>query len=154
MAVSPKILSWLPALGSNAGKLRINVIDASDGLLRDCVIAGLDQDYLAVLGVPDFGALREIKDLPVGQLPDGELITDSAIQDAFKSCFAAYNKANPGSSTRIKRLLLLTAPLNPDKGEITDKGYINQSAVLSARADDVIRLYAKAPDEAVIALDR
>ena len=138
----------------NAGKLRINVIDASDGLLRDCVIAGLDQDYLAVLGVPDFGALREIKNLPVGQLPDSELITDSDIQDAFKSCFAAYNKANPGSSTRIKRLLLLAAPLNPDKGEITDKGYINQGAVLSARADDVIRLYAKDPDEAVIALDR
>ena len=136
----------------NAGKLRINVIDASDGLLRDCVIAGLDQDYLAVLGIPDFGALREVKDLPDGQLPDNELITDSAIQDAFKSCFAAYNKANPSSSTRIKRLLLLAAPLNPDKGEITDKGYINQGAVLSARADDVIRLYAKNPDEAVIVL--
>ncbi len=129
----------------NAGRLRVNVIDAADGLLRDCVIAGLDQDYLAVLGVPDFGALRQIKDLP-----EDQLVKDDKIHEMLKSCFAAYNKANPGSSKRIKKMLLLTAPLNPDKGEITDKGYINQGAVLSARADDVARLYAKDTDPEII----
>ena len=133
----------------SAGNLRVNIVAASRGLLRDCVIAGLDRDYIGILGFPNFTALRKIADLA-----DEELIAAAAIQAKMKSYFASYNKGNPGSSTRIARLLLLAAPPDANRGEITDKGYINQSAVLSARADEVARLYAEKPDGAVIIMEK
>jgi feruloyl-CoA synthase len=51
---------------------------------------------------------------------------------------------------RIERLLLLATPPSLDAGEITDKGYLNQRACLKCRAAEVARLYAPAPDSAVI----
>ncbi|HEX7250143.1 MAG TPA: feruloyl-CoA synthase, partial [Burkholderiales bacterium] len=55
-----------------------------------------------------------------------------------------------GSSTRIARALLLEVPPSIDAGEITDKGSINQRAVLRTRADLVERLYAEPPSPDVI----
>ena len=49
------------------------------------------------------------------------------------SFLAAYNAKHPGSSSRIGRVLLLKAPPDTDANEITDKGYINQRAVLEHR---------------------
>jgi feruloyl-CoA synthase len=42
-------------------------------------------------------------------------------------------------------------PANLDAGEITDKGYVNQRAVLEARADQVERLYGEPISDEVIA---
>ncbi len=53
-----------------------------------------------------------------------------------------HNAGTPQSSTRIGRVLVLTEPPSIDGSEITDKGYINQRAVLERRADDVARLHA------------
>jgi feruloyl-CoA synthase len=50
-------------------------------------------------------------------------------------------------------VLLMAAPPSLDKGEITDKGSINQRAVLSHRADLVEALYAKPPPPEIIALE-
>jgi len=47
-----------------------------------------------------------------------------------------------GSSTHPTRLLVMTEPPQIDAGEITDKGYINQRAVLERRAALVEKLYA------------
>ncbi|MCW5772881.1 MAG: hypothetical protein KIT16_14650, partial [Rhodospirillaceae bacterium] len=62
-----------------------------------------------------------------------------------------YNAAHPGSSQKVAKVLLMTEPPNIDAGEITDKGYLNQRAILSRRADLVERLYADAPGDDVIA---
>jgi feruloyl-CoA synthase len=56
------------------------------------------------------------------------------------------------SSRRVARALLLCEPPALDAGEITDKGYINQRAVLTRRAGEVARLYAEPVDAAVIVL--
>ena len=55
-----------------------------------------------------------------------------------------------GSSTRVMRLAWLTAPLSIDAGELTDKGSINQRAVLSNYGDLVEQLYAEPPPPHVI----
>ena len=121
----------------NAGRLRVSVIDACDGLLKDCVVAGLDREYIAVLGFVDSAVVERAGGLePARALLSGHL--------------RAYNARGSGSSTRVKRLLLQSAPPNVDKSEITDKGYINQGAVLSARASEVARLYAPEPDDDII----
>ena len=58
--------------------------------------------------------------------------------------------AQKGSSTKIVRAAILTAPLSLDAGEITDKGSINQRAVIAARAPIVDRLYADVPPHEII----
>ena len=63
-----------------------------------------------------------------------------------------YNDEHPVSSRRVARALLLGEPPALDAGEITDKGYINQRAVLTRRAGEVSRLYAEPVDAAVIVL--
>ena len=55
----------------------------------------------------------------------------------------------PGSSTRVTRLLVLSEPPSIDANEITDKGYLNQRAVLQRRAELVEKLYSS-PDKVVI----
>jgi feruloyl-CoA synthase len=131
----------------NAGRLRVNVIDACDGLLSDCVIAGLDREYIAVLGFLDLAVAGEI----VGKGASlADALESAPLREKLAALLRAYNEKNKGSSTRVKRLLLQPTPPSADKSEITDKGYINQGAVLSARASDVARLYAAEPDAQVI----
>ena len=55
-----------------------------------------------------------------------------------------------GSANRVARALLLEEPPHIDRGEVTDKGSINQRAVLAHRADLVERLYAEVPDTNVL----
>ena len=63
-----------------------------------------------------------------------------------------HNKSHPNASARVSRILLQASPPDADSGEITEKGYINQSRVLSRRADQVDRLYADPPGNDVIVL--
>jgi feruloyl-CoA synthase len=49
--------------------------------------------------------------------------------------------------------MLQAAPPSTEAGELTDKGYVNQRAVLSNRTDSVMRLYASATDEHVISIN-
>jgi feruloyl-CoA synthase len=65
---------------------------------------------------------------------------------------ARLQQAGSGTSTYAERVLLMAEPASVDGGEITDKGYINQSAVLKNRAALVGRLYAPVPDAEVISL--
>jgi feruloyl-CoA synthase len=55
-----------------------------------------------------------------------------------------------GSSTYPARVLLMAEAPSSEHGEMTDKGYINQRAVLTRRADRVLEMYSDVPDAAVI----
>jgi feruloyl-CoA synthase len=70
----------------------------------------------------------------------------------FADIFAQHNREHQHSSERFARCLLLATPPRLDHNETTDKGYINQIAVLRGRAELVERLYQAEPDEEVIAL--
>jgi len=62
----------------------------------------------------------------------------------------AMKQQGGGSSTYPARALLLAEPPSSEAGEMTDKGYINQRAVLTRRADRVLELHSDAPDSSVI----
>jgi feruloyl-CoA synthase len=105
----------------SVGRLRAELIAAGDPWVQDAVIAGHDRDEVCALVIPRPGA----KD------PDLQRLLDT---------LAARST---GSSNRIARAVLLTGALSIDAGEITDKGSINQRAVLEARADLVEMLYTE-----------
>jgi len=122
----------------SVGPLRARVIAGLAPYVRDVVVAGADRDFVAVIVVPDPPAC-------VG-------LDDAALRAAIKPLLADLASQAAGSSNRVMRAVLLDAPLSLDAGEVTDKGSLNQRAVLSARKTLVDALYAASPAADIIAL--
>ena len=72
--------------------------------------------------------------------------------DEFRGRLEAFAKTSTGSSNRVCRAILLAEPPSLDAGEMTDKGSINQRAVLARRADLVTELYAAEPSPRVLVI--
>ena len=66
---------------------------------------------------------------------------------------AAHARANPASSRGVRRARVLPIAPSLDRGEITDKGSINQRAVLRHHADLVAELYSAAPPPHVVIIE-
>ena len=114
----------------HVGALRTEVMAHLSPLVMDAVVTGLDRDAIGLL-------------LFRGADAGPDLLARIAER------LAAYDAEHPNGSQRVARALLMTEPPSIDAGEITDKGYINQAAVLRRRADLVERLYAGAGDDVV-----
>jgi len=148
----------------NVGPLRARLIVHFAPCIRDVVITGHDRDSIGMLGVPDVEACRALcPELPASA-DASTVLTNPRVQswvaDRLTSFAAAFRErfqklvANAtGSSTRIVRAVLLDTPLSIDRGEVTDKGSINQRAVLKRRAGLVDELYAEAPPTRVIVVE-
>ena len=136
----------------HVGPLRARILDHFGTCVRDVVIAGPDRDEIGALVFPDVEACRALcPDLPT-DAPAGSVLASAGVRRHFAERLAELARHSPGSSTRVCRMLLLETPPSLDAGEITDKGSINQRAVLARRAALVEELYASSPSERVIAL--
>ena len=131
----------------NAGRLRIQAIEAGGGLVQDALVAGLDRPFVSVLVWLN---LANVRALAGAELTAAEAATDARILGALEAGLKAHNARNPGSSTQIRRLAVLVEPASLEAGETTDKGYVNQALSLERRATDVARLYAETPDSGVV----
>jgi feruloyl-CoA synthase len=133
----------------SVGPLRARFIAACAPLVRDVVIAGINRDDITALVVLDLDGCRLINpDLPSNDIAVSA--RDALVRSAFRQRFATFQSAATGSSTRIARALLLDTPLSIDRGEVTDKGSINQRAVLDHRKATVETLYSPTLDADVI----
>ena len=132
----------------SAGKLRVDAVAASNGVLSDALIAGLDREYIGLLGFPNIPACRNIAGDQ--SLAAEDIVHHPAVLERLAEGIRAHNKGNPGSSTRVVRALLMVEPPSVDAGELTDKGYINQSVALGRRADLVEKLYADPPGNDIV----
>ena len=133
----------------SVGPLRARFIAACAPLVRDVVIAGINRDEVSALVVLDLDGCRLIN--PTLLFDDiAATAGDPLIREAFRQRFAKFLMASTGSSTRITRALLLDAPLSIDRGEVTDKGSINQRAVLDHRSQLIDELYSPTPAANVI----
>lgn len=128
------------------GSLRAGLVNAFGGLITDAVIAGEERDDLRALLVPNWARLREIAGPDV---PDP--LDAPAVRTALEQSLTAHARAATGSASRIVAALVLENPLSFDKGEVTDKGSVNQRAVLRERADLVAVLWTG--DHRVISAD-
>jgi feruloyl-CoA synthase len=134
--------------------VRTQVIATGAPYLRDVVITGHDRAYLAALVFPDVEACRRLcPQLAPGAAP-AELLAAQHVRTKFRALFEQLARAATGSSNRIERALVLTAPPSIDANEITDKGSINQRAVLDHRAQGVALLYAEPVRPEVIVVTR
>jgi feruloyl-CoA synthase len=135
----------------SVGPLRARFVAACAPLVRDVVIAGLNRDEISAIVVLDLDGCRLIN--PALAANDiAAAASDTEVRQAFRERFAQFLASSTGSSNRITRAILLDAPLSIDRGEVTDKGSINQRAVLEHRSRLIEELYSPMPASHVITL--
>ncbi|HEX3938390.1 MAG TPA: feruloyl-CoA synthase [Xanthobacteraceae bacterium] len=133
----------------SVGPLRAAFIAHFAPLIRDVVLAGADRDEVTALIFPDIEACRILAG-GSAELPAPSLLADPRVIDAFAHRLNSFFAAASGTSSRITRAVLMPEPPSLDRGEMTDKGSINQRAVLAHRAPLVEELYAETPPAHVI----
>ena len=134
----------------SVGPLRAAVIAHCAPLVRDVVLAGAERDEVTALVFPDLDACRKLApDLPQ-DAPATDVLAAPRVRAEFARLFDDMADPARGTSNRIMRALLLVEPPSLDLGEMTDKGSINQRAVLAHRAALVEELYAERPQADVI----
>ncbi len=132
------------------GELRADVLAAAAPLIQEAVVTGHDRSGIGLLLFPNLAACRALCSDTAAQLPTADLLGRAEVRAGVAAALAAHNAANPGASRRLTRALLLAEPPSIDAGEITDKGYLNQRAVLANRAALVERLHNPVPDPEAI----
>lgn len=133
------------------GQLKADLLKAAAPWLTELVICGEGQRYLALLAWANRAAIEKDFGIPATAPLTGDAL--APLHDRLRARLGAHNAANPGASTRIRRLLLLNEPPSPGAHELSDKGTVNRSAVLVRRAADVARLYAEPPGADVLTID-
>jgi feruloyl-CoA synthase len=124
----------------HVGGLRVAAIAAGSPVIQDVVVTGHNREELGLLIFPNPAGCAKVAGKAT-DTPLEDLIAEDSVREVVRKGLAAHNANNSGSSTRIKRALLMEEPPSIDANEITDKGYLNQRAVLERRSDLVEALY-------------
>ena len=132
----------------SVGPLRGRVIAGGAPYIQDVVITGLNRKEIGAL-VFTTPAVRTLVDLPA-DAPLAEVLAQHAVLQKFQSLVTDLSLTATGSANRVARLMLMAEPPSIDLGEVTDKGSINQRAVLKARDALVQALYDETPGHVVI----
>ena len=124
----------------SVGPLRAKVVALGDPCVQDAVVTGIDRNEIGLLIFPRLDACRALAGLAAGAAPD-QVLAASAVRDFFQRLVDSLWAGGTGSATRVARALVLAEPASIDRGEVTDKGSINQRAVLTHRDAVVRQLY-------------
>jgi feruloyl-CoA synthase len=124
----------------SVGPMRARIILAGDPCIQDAVITGLNRDEVGALIFPRPDECRRIIGAPP-RMPLPEVLHHPAVRRFFQAVADRLWREATGSATRVARLHVLAEPPSIDKGEVTDKGSINQRAVLAHRDALVQALY-------------
>jgi feruloyl-CoA synthase len=124
----------------SVGPLRAKVIAAGAPYIQDVVLTGLNMKEVGAMVFPT-PAVRALSGLGA-DAPMHEVLNAAPVLAHFQRVVNELAKNATGSASRIARLCLLADPPTIDRGEITDKGSINQRAVLTHRAETVAQLHS------------
>ena len=133
----------------SVGPLRARIVAQGRGLVQDVVIAGHDRNFASALIFPNLGRCRDAAGLDPEATP-ANVLAHPAVRQRFQEVFDTLAAEGTGSSTFVARAVILDLPPSLDAKEITDKGSLNQKAVLQHRAATVEDLYADSPPDRVL----
>jgi feruloyl-CoA synthase len=136
----------------HVGGLRVGVLAAAAPVIQDALITGQDRSQIGILAWPNIQGCRDLCRDQTAERPVEELLRSREVVDHLRRSLTAYNAKQEGSSTKVRRIMLMTEPPSIDANEITDKGYINQRASLEKRKTLVDRLHGRKPDPEVLIL--
>ena len=123
----------------SVGPMRAKVTGYGAPYVQDVVLTGLNLKEVGALIFPT-AAVRELAGLDAGATLK-EVLESEPVQRHFQQVIDELAADSTGSANRIARAVLIHEPPSIDKGEVTDKGSINQRAVLRHRADLVDALH-------------
>jgi feruloyl-CoA synthase len=143
----------------SVGPLRARILSFFAPFVRDVVITGHDRDDVGMMIFANVEACCAL--CPGGSLKAGAdsgltasgVLRHEAVRERFRSLLAAFAVEATGSSNRVSRAILLEEPPSLDAREITDKGSLNQRAVLEHRAALVEELYGSRGSEVIFRLE-
>ena len=132
----------------SVGPLRARVISQGAPYVMDAVVTGIDRDAIGLLVFPRIENCHALSDLPADATVE-QVLASTPVRAFFGALLAELNAGASGSSNRVDRLLLLAEPPSIDHRELTDKGSINQAAVLARRAGLIDALHAGVDGQAI-----
>ena len=124
----------------NVGVLKAKVISTGSPIIQDVVLAGLDKEYIGAILFLNADACRKLANL-TPEISNKDAFLHKEVEQFINNWLVEFNKTSTGSSTVIKKYVIALEAPSIDLGEITDKGSLNQRAVLKHRADLVNEMY-------------
>ncbi len=124
----------------NVGKLRAAVTDAGAPIVQDAVITGENQPYVAAVVFLNEVAAQDFSGLPAGT-DLGELAAHPKVVAHLRSALDTLRANATGSASRVERLMVATFRPSLDRGEMTDKGSLNQRGILRGHPELVAALH-------------
>jgi len=134
----------------SVGPLRTRILQQAGAYVQDVVVTAPDRQFVGALVFPNVTACRALCSDLAPDAPIDAVLGHARVRDTLRDIFQRLAAENTGSSTFVARALLLCDPPSIDAREITDKGSINQKAVLANRATLVEDIYAEPPPSHVI----
>nr|WP_314564347.1 feruloyl-CoA synthase [uncultured Pseudomonas sp.] len=124
----------------SVGPMRNRAVLEGSPYVQDLVIAAPDRECLGALVFPRLYECRRLAGLNA-EATDAEVLASPAVRHWFGDWLQRLNREATGNASRLEWIAVLDEPASIDRGEITDKGSINQRAVLQWRAAKVEALY-------------
>jgi feruloyl-CoA synthase len=135
----------------SVGPLRARIVLAGDPCVQDVVITGIDRNEVGALVLPRMDACRALASLSA-DVSAADVLQHATVRQFFQHLAQTMAAQATGSATRVTRWRLLDVPPAIDLGEVTDKGSINQRAVLHHRAAVVEALYTNPNHDPLVVL--
>ena len=124
----------------SVGPLRGKIIAAGAPYIQDVVLTGINLKEVGAMVFPT-QAVRALSGLPADAAM-ADVLSSAPVLAQFQKLINELSQTATGSANRIARMCLLSEPPTIDRSEVTDKGSINQRAVLAHRAATVEALHA------------
>ncbi|MDF0500591.1 feruloyl-CoA synthase [Burkholderia cenocepacia] len=118
----------------SVGPLRARVVSTGAPYVQDVVVTGINREGIGLLVFPRFDDCCRLARLPYSASP-AEIVDAAEVRAYFTELLATLNRSSTGSASMIAHMRLVETAPSLDRGEITDKGSLNQRAVLASRAD-------------------
>ncbi|MNK81490.1 Long-chain-fatty-acid--CoA ligase FadD15 [compost metagenome] len=124
----------------SVGPLRSRAVLEGSPYVQDLVVTAPDRECLGALIFARMFECRRLSGL-AASASDTEVLASAPVREWFAGWLQRLNREATGNASRLEWIALLDEPASIDRGEITDKGSINQRAVLQWRAEQVEALY-------------
>ena len=124
----------------HVGLLLSQLIAAGKGLIQDAVITGHQENFVGAIVFVGLEYCRKLSGLGMNASRQN-LIEHPLVIQQLKHVLETMNKQNIGSSMLIKHAAFADFDLSLDRGEITDKGTINQGKVIENHPEALVKFY-------------
>jgi len=130
----------------SVGNIRTDILAKIDRVAQDIVIAGHDRQEIGILIFPNINSCKKLCRPISEETSNEEILRHKNVINELLVGLNEYNLKNKSTSRKVARALFLVDPPDIDSNEITDKGYINQRAVLEGRSNYVSKLFGSGVD--------